>query len=98
MITSRQRVFGLIASLLLVSVVFAQQDSPPQKTPNTCLLFAARNISTGNANFFFYCTFSKSSVAIAKGDLFEYDIFLPAGNPEAVGGIDFDFEDGGNLR
>ena len=98
MLTLRHCASVFLVSLFILSSAFAQQDSPPQKTLNTCLLFAARNISTGNANFFFYCTFSKQTVAIAKGDLFEYDIFLPAGNPEAVGGVDFDFEDGGNFR
>lgn len=65
---------------------------------DTCLMFAARNISKPGANFYLYYTFSTKGVEIRKGDVLEYDLYVAKSNPSAAGGIDFDTDNGANLR
>lgn len=57
-----------------------------------------KNLAKGPNNFFLYLKFSHKHVAIQKGDVLEYDIFLSPSNPMPKGGVDIDFDDGSTLR
>src|SRR4051794_26837359 len=74
---------------LFISHFCLAKDEPR----DTCLMFAARNIAKGNANFFIYVNFAKGGATIAKGDNLEYDIFLDPKIPAQTGGVDFDTDD-----
>ncbi len=62
----------------------------PSLADDTCLLISAENIATGEGNFYAYVVLSREPLAIEPGDQLEYDILLPAENPLAKGGVDFD--------
>ena len=86
-----RRRFALVCLILLnVSAIASATD-------DTCLMFAARNIAKGGGNFFIYCPIVEKRIDIRAGDALEYDVYLFAGNPMPVGGIDID-TDRGNLR
>jgi alpha-mannosidase len=86
----RNHAIVLLGALLLSRLCLAKEPAS-----DTCLMFAARNIAKGNANFFLYVTFAKERIAISSGDSLEYDIFLSATNPTPTGGVDFETEMGG---
>lgn len=65
---------------------------------DTCLMFAARNISNGGGNLYIYYVFSEQPVKIEAGDVLEYEVFLVPQQPSPVGGIEINFTDGANLR
>lgn len=71
-----------------VAIVMPLAALAAPQTSDTCLMFSARNIAKGKANFFCYYAFSTESVPIRKGDVLEYDVFLDAANPVARGGVD----------
>jgi alpha-mannosidase len=68
-----------------------------QPSPDTCLMFAASNISDGQANFHVYCALADKRIDIRPADVLEYDLYLHRSNPAAGGGIDID-TDRANLR
>jgi alpha-mannosidase len=80
----------MIKRLLLVLAVFAGVAGIARAADDTCLMFAARNIAKGGGNFYIYKSFSNEKLAIAKGDVLQYDVYLFKGNPQSGGGVDFD--------
>src|SRR3954452_3409738 len=86
---------SLILSLAAAAVLWTSH-SPAANTPaaaggaDTCLMFAARNISNPGANLYLYYTFSTKGVAFKKGDTLDYDLYLAKSNPSTAGGIDVD--------
>ncbi len=61
-----------------------------------CLAFITTNLAKGNANWYSYVRFAATHLTIKPGDILTYRILLDPRNPEPKGGIDADFEDGGN--
>lgn len=55
---------------------------------DTCIFFTAENLAKGPGNWYLYVPFSNSNYRIQKGDVLEYDIYLPETNPVMKGGFD----------
>ncbi len=66
-----------------------------QPQPKGCLLFVSKNLVNGNGNWYTYYRFSDLKMTVKPGDVLVYDVMLDPANPEPKGGIDVDFQDGG---
>lgn len=55
---------------------------------DTCIFFCAENLAKGPGNWYLYVPFSDSHYTIQKGDVLEYEVYLPEFNPVMKGGID----------
>ncbi|HZZ44182.1 MAG TPA: glycoside hydrolase family 38 C-terminal domain-containing protein [Tepidisphaeraceae bacterium] len=88
----------MIVSLAAAAALCSTYAKGADASADTCLMFAARNISNPGPNFYLYYTFSNQGLDIKKGDVLEYDIYLSPTNPMAGGGIDFDTTGNVSLR
>ncbi|HEY0867829.1 MAG TPA: alpha-mannosidase, partial [Fimbriimonas sp.] len=76
---------------VLLAAVLAQ-------APDDVLGFVSENLAKGNGNFHTYYRFSDQKLTLQPGDVLVYDILLDPKNPSAKGGIDIEFQGGGDLR
>lgn len=90
---STARLALTLAALLAVPTLSRAQSA----ANDTCLMFAARNISNPGANFYLYYTFSTQKIPLQKGDQLSYDLYAAKSNPSPAAGLDID-TDRGNLR
>ncbi|MGI8905399.1 MAG: alpha-mannosidase [Candidatus Sumerlaeaceae bacterium] len=79
----------LVAGNIIPGARAAAQDRP--STTDTCLLFAAKNVSKGGGNFFLHASFTMRNVTFTAGDVLEYDMFIDPANPEPTGSLDAQF-------
>ena len=61
-----------------------------------CIAFITTNLAKGKNNFYTYYRFAGTKLKVSEGDVLSYRVYLDPRNPEAKGGIDADFEDGGD--
>ncbi|MBS1723933.1 MAG: alpha-mannosidase [Armatimonadetes bacterium] len=75
------------AALLLLSATQNEGD---------CLAYVTTNLAKGNGNWYSYYTFANKAVTVKTDDTLVYTIYLDKANPEAKGGVDAEFTDGGD--
>lgn len=85
----------LIAIVLTTTLAGVPLAAAEMDSADTCLVVSAENIVTGPGNWYAYVQFSAKRHTIQSGDHLEYDILLPALNPELKGGIDADLDPDG---
>src|SRR4051794_34507389 len=98
MIALRRSLALSLAAAAALWTSSAPAANAPAGGGDTCLMFAARNISNPGANLYLYYTFSTKNVDLKKGDVLGYDLYLAKSTPSPAGGIDFDTGNGRDLR
>ncbi len=88
-------------ALLACSMAVAAPSAPPESTtapasPDRCIAFVTTNLAKGNGNWYTYMRFADTRMLVKPGDVLSYRILLDPHIPEPKGGIDADFEGGGD--